>query len=91
MEPTPSKFTPNRNWYASAACKGCDPELFFPRRGDDVSSRSAKRVCATCPVKIQCLDFAISNHEHFGIWGGVSDKGRRKLAAQRRQDLAATG
>jgi len=82
---------PNHNWQQSASCKGCDPDIFFPGRGESATLRLAKEVCATCPVKGECLDYAIEHHEHFGIWGGVSEKARRKIVAQRRQSLAATG
>ncbi|MHB1509137.1 MAG: WhiB family transcriptional regulator [Acidimicrobiales bacterium] len=87
----PMEQIPNHNWQQAAACKGCDPDIFFPGRGDNITARLAKETCAVCSVKTQCLDYALEHGEHFGIWGGVSEKARRKIASQRRQALAATG
>ena len=54
-----------------------DPEAFFPEKGG--STREAKRVCATCEVREECLEYALANDERFGIWGGMSERERRKL------------
>ena len=64
-------------WQADAVCAQTDPEAFFPEKGG--STRDAKRICAGCDVKAQCLDYAIKNDERFGIWGGLSERERRKL------------
>ena len=64
-------------WQAEAVCAETDPELFFPEKGG--STREAKRICAGCDVKTQCLEYALSNDERFGIWGGLSERERRKL------------
>lgn len=64
-------------WYRGALCAQTDVELFYPERGD--SARPAKSVCAKCPVKKECLDDALARGERFGIWGGLSDRERRKL------------
>jgi WhiB family redox-sensing transcriptional regulator len=64
-------------WLDEAACKGMDPELFFPDRGDP--TRYAKAVCADCPVKYDCLRAALEERERFGIWGGMSERERRIL------------
>ncbi len=67
------------DWQDHAACKGTPPELMFPERGDDV--QAAKAVCRTCPVCDACLIFALENGEQFGIWGGTSERQRRRLRA----------
>lgn len=69
-------------WMDAASCAGLDPELFFPERGE--SSREAKAVCAGCPVKAECLEWALSEPIKFGIFGGLSERQRRRIRAQRR-------
>lgn len=64
-------------WQVDALCAQTDPEAFFPEKGG--STRDAKKVCAACTVKQECLDYALSNDERFGIWGGLSERERRKL------------
>jgi WhiB family redox-sensing transcriptional regulator len=70
-----------RAWQARANCMGVDPELFFPERGS--STREAKEVCRGCVVRIECLEFAIANSEKFGIWGGMSERERRRVRRAR--------
>ena len=65
------------SWQTDALCSQTDPEAFFPEKGG--STRDAKRVCTTCEVRGQCLDYALANDERFGIWGGLSERERRKL------------
>jgi len=64
-------------WQAEALCAQTDPEAFFPEKGG--STRDAKKICGGCEVKAQCLDYALENDERFGIWGGLSERERRKL------------
>ena len=64
-------------WQERALCAQTDPEAFFPEKGG--STREAKRVCMSCEVRVQCLDYALENDERFGIWGGLSERERRKL------------
>ena len=64
-------------WKDRALCAETDPEAFFPEKGG--SPREAKRVCSSCEVRAECLDFALSNDERFGIWGGLSERERRRL------------
>lgn len=64
-------------WTALAACRGMDPDTFFPGRG--APTREAKAVCARCPVKAECLKAALEERERFGIWGGFSERERRRL------------
>lgn len=64
------------DWVRHAECRGM-PELFFPQRG--ASTKEAKAVCAMCPVRQECLDHAIDVGEKFGIWGGLSERERRRI------------
>ena len=70
-------------WQDQAACLGMDPDLFFPERG--ASTREAKSICNSCPVKVDCLEFALRNGEKFGIWGGMSERERRRIRRMRAQ------
>jgi hypothetical protein len=67
-------------WKLSAAC-ATSTANFYPTRGE--SSRPAKAVCAECPVRQDCLDYAMANDEHYGIWGGLSEKERRRFRSGR--------
>jgi WhiB family redox-sensing transcriptional regulator len=64
-------------WQDRALCAQTDPEAFFPEKGG--STREAKKVCGGCEVRAECLEFALQNDERFGIWGGLSERERRKL------------
>ena len=72
-----------RGWQDQANCLGVDPDLFFPERG--ASTREAKEVCRGCVVRGECLEYALANGEKFGIWGGLSERERRRLRRQRAQ------
>ena len=65
------------SWQADALCAQTDPESFFPEQGG--STRDAKKICTSCEVRSECLEYALSNDERFGIWGGLSERERRKL------------
>jgi WhiB family redox-sensing transcriptional regulator len=65
------------SWQADSLCAQTDPEAFFPEKGG--STRDAKKICASCDVRAQCLEYALQNDERFGIWGGLSERERRKL------------
>ncbi|ASR55030.1 WhiB family transcriptional regulator [Cellulomonas sp. CW35] len=64
-------------WQERALCAQTDPEAFFPEKGG--STREAKKVCSGCDVRAECLEYALENDERFGIWGGLSERERRKL------------
>ncbi|RLK47743.1 WhiB family transcriptional regulator [Microbacterium telephonicum] len=64
-------------WQTDALCAQTDPEAFFPEKGG--STRDAKRICGSCDVRDHCLEYALQNDERFGIWGGLSERERRKL------------
>jgi WhiB family redox-sensing transcriptional regulator len=70
-----------RSWQDFANCLGVDPDLFFPERG--ASTREAKEVCRGCVVREECLEYALANGEKFGIWGGMSERERRRIRRQR--------
>ena len=69
------------SWQDYANCRGADADLFFPERG--ASTRKAKAICNACDVKEECLDCAIVQGEKFGIWGGMSERERRRVRRQR--------
>lgn len=68
-------------WQDYAECRGADADLFFPERG--ASTRKAKAICGECQVREQCLDFALDIGEKFGIWGGMSERERRRVRRER--------
>ena len=65
------------DWQERALCAQTDPEAFFPEKGG--STREAKRICAGCEVRAECLEYALAFDERFGIWGGLSERERRRL------------
>lgn len=68
-------------WQSMAICTQTDPEAFFPERG--APAKNAKRVCADCPVRQECLEYALENNETHGIWGGLSESQRAALRRER--------
>jgi WhiB family transcriptional regulator, redox-sensing transcriptional regulator len=64
-------------WQEQALCAQTDPEAFFPEKGG--STREAKRICSGCEVRAECLEYALAHDERFGIWGGLSERERRRL------------
>jgi WhiB family redox-sensing transcriptional regulator len=77
----------DEGWWLRAECRGLTTtqrdDLFFPACGD--ATAPAKAICAMCPVRAECLDYALTNGERFGIWGGLSERERRRI---RRRDRA---
>ncbi len=71
----------DRRWQERANCLGVDPDLFFPERG--ASTKEAKGVCHGCEVQPECLEYALRHGEKFGIWGGMSERERRRIRRQR--------
>ena len=74
------------SWQDHANCLGLDPDLFFPERG--ASTDEAKAICSGCVVAQQCLDYALTHHIVWGIWGGKSIKQRRQIGRERRAAAA---
>ena len=66
-----------QDWQERALCAQTDPEAFFPEKGG--STREAKLICAGCEVRAECLEYALAFDERFGIWGGLSERERRRL------------
>lgn len=75
------------DWQENAACLDADPDLFFPERGSP--GDSAKRVCVTCSVRLECLEYALANGERYGIWGGLTERERTRLRRQSNQLFAS--
>lgn len=65
------------DWYELAECRGAPQELFFPERGE--STKPAKEMCTRCPVSVECLAWALDHREKFGVWGGTSERERRRM------------
>jgi WhiB family redox-sensing transcriptional regulator len=70
------------SWREQAACRGLDTSIFFPP--SDLEAGAAKAICAQCPVREQCLEWAIASRQEEGIWGGMTDGERRRLRRRRR-------
>lgn len=85
-EPLP-QHADRGDWFAAAACRGTDPNLFFAeRRGESLPD--AKAVCRGCEVRAECLDYALVSNEKYGIWGGLDERERRPLRAARSEGAA---
>lgn len=77
-------------WQLQAACRGIDPELFHPGPGE--SPAPAQAVCARCPVRAECGDWALfGGVEHHGIWGGLTERDRRRIRRARRTNGSHLG
>lgn len=74
-------------WQDDALCMQVDGDVFFPDKGQP--SAPAKRVCQDCPVKAECLEYALENDIHHGVWGGESEMDRRRIRRQRNRRLPA--
>jgi WhiB family redox-sensing transcriptional regulator len=73
----------NATWRQHAACRGLDPEVFYPATDED--AEEAKAVCAQCPVRQLCLEHALARRERDGVWGGMTERERRRIVRQRRK------
>ena len=72
-------------WRVRAACRGIDVEIFFPETDDDTEAEAAKAVCEVCPVSQACLEHALVHREREGVWGGATERERRRILRQRRK------
>jgi WhiB family redox-sensing transcriptional regulator len=70
------------DWMAAGNCRDEPPAVFFP--SDGIGVEAARRICASCPVREPCLEYALRNHIDHGVWGGASERERRRIARQRR-------
>lgn len=75
-------------WRAEGACRGKNPQWWYPSQGGATHAAKALRICATCPVKTECLDWAIEAGEGHGIWGGLMEAERRREARRREREAA---
>ena len=66
-----------RHWQDEALCAQVDGDMWFPEKGG--TTREAKRICAACPVRADCLEYALARKESFGVWGGLSERERNRL------------
>ncbi len=76
-----------QDWRQAAACRGADVDIFFPVSEDDAGA--AKAICATCPVREPCLEFALEVRQLEGVWGGLTDTERRRLRRRRQAQARA--
>jgi WhiB family redox-sensing transcriptional regulator len=86
--PVMSSYPQHDGWAARGACRHSDPELFFPvaARGPALRQLAkAKAVCQRCPVRVQCLEYALQSGQRFGVWGGASEEERRLMRRRRLQ------
>ena len=80
------EITPEQ-WMDEALCRGADPGEFFP--SDGVGVDMAQRVCSPCPVRAECLEFALANRIEHGVWGGESERERRRILRRRKIGVTA--
>ena len=73
----------NMVWRQRAACRGVDPDIFYPVSDED--AEEAKGICAGCGVRETCLEYALGNREREGVWGGATERERRRMLRQRRK------
>jgi WhiB family redox-sensing transcriptional regulator len=71
----------DKRWQENARCAGVDPDLFFPKEYE--RSDEAKAICHECPVRQECLEYALAHGEKFGVWGGLTERERRRVRRQR--------
>lgn len=72
-------------WRKRAACRGIDVEVFYPLTEEEADAAPAKAICAECPVRQPCLEHALSHREREGVWGGATERERRRILRQRRK------
>jgi WhiB family redox-sensing transcriptional regulator len=73
----------NLVWRQRAACRGVEPEIFYPISEEE--AEEAKAICGACPVQETCLEYALGNRERDGVWGGATERERRRMIRQRRR------
>ena len=78
----------NTEWMARGKCQEVAPDLFFT--SDGMGVLVAQKICAECPVSSACLEYALENHIDHGVWGGCSERERRRILRRRRMSQAVT-
>ena len=78
-------MSPSKNmvWRQRAACRGVHPDIFYPLSDEDADE--AKGICDSCGVRETCLEYALANREREGVWGGATERERRRMLRQRRR------
>lgn len=79
-------YDAEHSWMLDAACRDRDPSFFFP--SDGVGVDIARRVCGECPVQSDCLEYALLHRIDYGVWGGASERERRRILRRRRLEAA---
>lgn len=79
-------FASTAEWHDQANCLGLDTELFFPEIGHSRDTIAIKEICTNCVVRQECLNYALNAGEKFGIWGGYSEKDRRRMRGARMRE-----
>lgn len=82
-------YVPRPPWVRHAACTEAPLRLFFPPTEHDAAYDAGRTICATCVVRLACLEEAMGRPEVHGLWGGLTPRERRRLARQRRRTEAA--
>jgi WhiB family redox-sensing transcriptional regulator len=80
------------NWRSAAACQSADPDLFFPISSSGPAEQQiarAKRICANCVVRRECLEYAVTHEQVYGIWGGTTAEDRQRDRRRKRRAAAA--
>lgn len=72
-------------WWNLGACRGLDAAIFYP--DDETEALAAKNVCDECAVRVACLDHALTAREKSGVWGGATERDRRRMIRQHRRTL----
>jgi len=80
--------SPETSWMARGNCAESDPSVFFP--SDGVGVEVARRICADCPVKAECVEYALENRIDHGVWGGTSERERRRILRARNNERLET-
>ena len=85
----PNYSVPDGKWIKKAMCRGVDVKLFFPPNG--VRPRRALSMCDSCSVKSECLEWALENNVHFGVWGGLTERQRFDEKRKRKEKSHTLG
>ncbi|MGC8464601.1 MAG: WhiB family transcriptional regulator [Acidimicrobiales bacterium] len=76
-----------KSWMAQGSCRAIDPDIFFP--SDGVGVEKARQICTKCPVQGPCLEYALALKIEHGVWGGASERQRRRIARARRVEVSS--
>lgn len=76
---------PAQKWRSIGLCRGSETMVFYPPSDDDSLAEEAKMICSMCAVRKPCLEFALNTREKHGVWGGLTERERRRVLRQRRR------